>query len=336
MLLCQDGSPWIMSCSGLQHLANPLPTTSAMGNHTCPTRWLGLRKIACMVSVTAMLLCQASARIGKLSSQAPSTSPVSGCMATLPDPAAAGWRLAWEDEFDGPELNATTWNVRHNESHCCPQEPQLYLQENVQVMDGFLRLTTQRQAARGPRGLQFNWTSGWVDTKGHVAFQQGRWDVRARLPAWNATGAWPAHWLLPEPSDVCWPTGGEIDILEAWMEPWVPATTGTLRWGTTCGNNEQVLPGGLYPPNPLNTSIQFNAGWHTFTVVWNASALTFAVDNCVYHVQDHPDAMGVLQYPMYFIADTAISYWWNPGASAVYPAVHDIDSVRVWQPPTSA
>jgi beta-glucanase (GH16 family) len=63
------------------------------------------------------------------------------------------------------------------------------------------------------RGELFHFTSGWLDTQAAAAFQYGRFEVSAKLPAQSATGVWPAHWLMPQ-SDQCWPTGGEIDIME--------------------------------------------------------------------------------------------------------------------------
>ncbi len=30
----------------------------------------------------------------------------------------AGWRLVWHDEFDGPSVNASNWNVYANVSEC--------------------------------------------------------------------------------------------------------------------------------------------------------------------------------------------------------------------------
>ena len=75
----------------------------------------------------------------------------------------------------------------------------------------------------------------------------GKFEVRAKLPSPAATGAWPAHWLMPE-SDQCWPMGGEIDIMEATASP-SPLTNsvyhvvGSYRWGTECSEDKQILPG---------------------------------------------------------------------------------------------
>jgi beta-glucanase (GH16 family) len=112
----------------------------------------------------------------------------------LPDDA---WVLTWGDDFTGPGLNLTNWTPRNNESHCEPCEPELYLASNVAVANGTLVLTTKRDSVMGPDGLLYNFSSGWVDTQNKFAQQYGRWAVSAKLPPQNATGAWPAHWLMP-------------------------------------------------------------------------------------------------------------------------------------------
>lgn len=40
-------------------------------------------------------------------------------------------RLTLFEDFTGSTLNTTRWNVRNNESHCCPAEPELYLADEV-------------------------------------------------------------------------------------------------------------------------------------------------------------------------------------------------------------
>lgn len=54
------------------------------------------------------------------------------------------------------------------------------------------------------------YTSGWVDTQSKWSQVLGKWEIRAKLPF--GQGMWPAHWLMPD-YNVCWPMGGEIDIM---------------------------------------------------------------------------------------------------------------------------
>ena len=57
--------------------------------------------------------------------------------------------------------------------------------------------------AIGPGGRVFNFTSGWIDTHGTFAQLGGLFEVRAQLPAQNASGAWPAFWTLPANASAC-------------------------------------------------------------------------------------------------------------------------------------
>jgi len=128
--------------------------------------------------------------------------------ALRPRDPPGSWVLTMSDDFNAPTLNTSLWNVRNNESHCAPCEAELYVAGRVTVANGSLVITTQRDHVLGPGGALYNWTSGWVDTKGKFEQLQGLWEARVRLPGQNATGAWPAFWTLPN-STQCWPTGGE-------------------------------------------------------------------------------------------------------------------------------
>ncbi len=57
------------------------------------------------------------------------------------------WELAWQEDFRGTKLNTSVWTVKHNQSHCCPEELQLYLEDDVYLANGTLVLRTQRRNA---------------------------------------------------------------------------------------------------------------------------------------------------------------------------------------------
>jgi len=85
--------------------------------------------------------------------------------------------------------------------------------------------TSARKAMYGSK--QYNFMSGWVSCNWGQAM--GRFEARIKLPQ-PARYVWPAFWLLPlsnpdgrydssssrrASENRCWPTGGEIDILES-------------------------------------------------------------------------------------------------------------------------
>ena len=73
-------------------------------------------------SALAMLQLTITASGSFLAAAAGSTPP--------PPPAGGPWRLAWAEEFDGTELNASRWNVYSNGTHG-DLEQQLYVSDAV-------------------------------------------------------------------------------------------------------------------------------------------------------------------------------------------------------------
>lgn len=80
----------------------------------------------------ASLSDPASAWLAAADTNLPSTAPTT----TPPVPQQQqqqqqSLRLTLFEDFTGSTLNTTRWNVRNNESHCCPAEPELYLADEV-------------------------------------------------------------------------------------------------------------------------------------------------------------------------------------------------------------
>ena len=196
-----------------------------------------------------------------------------------------------------------------------PTELELYMAEDCIVENGFLRLRTRwnptfcknvsgascpasKQGAPGAR--LYNYTSCWVDSKSHVFQQYGRFEVRARLPDPRSYGVWPAHWLMPEPEastppNVCWPVGGEIDIMESLGRSKGTRNNGTVfgtyHWAKQCGEDLRSGLNGVYPPVGA-PAIDYSADFHTYAIEWNASSIVWFVDNRSYwerHNGDRPD-----------------------------------------------
>eukprot|EP01006_Ploeotia_vitrea_P045785 TRINITY_DN66969_c12_g3_i3.p1 TRINITY_DN66969_c12_g3~~TRINITY_DN66969_c12_g3_i3.p1 ORF type:complete len:278 (+),score=19.77 TRINITY_DN66969_c12_g3_i3:21-854(+) len=245
-----------------------------------------------------------------------------------------GWYLEWEEDFLGHNLNSSRWNVRHNKTHCCPAERELYLKDMVEVRDGTLVLHTKHVSPPiygGHPPKDFHYVSGWIDSEEKWYRQFGRFEVRARLPSQNASCVWPAHWLLPNPStahpkDVCWPVGGEIDIMEQVANPLFSGKAyGSYHWGKKCG--EDLHPGfdSAYPPRKLHKHVDFQ-DWHVFAVEWNATAIMYMVDGYHYYTWDKED---IPQDPMYIILNTSVApiLLINPDS---YPVEHHIDWVKYY------
>mmetsp|Transcript_4376 Transcript_4376/g.7189 ORF Transcript_4376/g.7189 Transcript_4376/m.7189 type:complete len:278 (-) Transcript_4376:1012-1845(-) len=244
------------------------------------------------------------------------------------------YNVVFFDDFDGTEINSTCWTISNNTKHCSPCELSLYLERNVVVSGGYLTINTLNETVTGgPENEVFHYTSGWVHAKDKVSHYLGKFEVRAKLPAQSATGSWPAHWLMPQ-SDQCWPTGGEIDIMEATSNPFDYHVFGSYRWGTNCTEDKQILPGAAYPPHDSETSVpDWSADFHVFAVEWTETNLIFSVDGVAYEEKTAEEVI-MPTFPMYMILDTAVSWYMPPGPNAVYPSTHVIDWVRISQIPS--
>lgn len=227
--------------------------------------------------------------------------------------APPGWRLTFADEFDGISLNTSLWRVRSNESHCCGPfggngELQLYLPDEVSVSGGALHLRTRRRGATDPSGRRWNFTSGWIDTKGRWAQKYGRFETNASLPPRAATGVWPAFWLMPD-SEQCWPTGGEIDVFEFNGNYVEDAVFGSYHWGFNCSADKAPIPGRSY--RPTGAPSDWQRGWHVYAVEWSPTSLDFFVDG-VHYFSRTASEVALPTAPMYLIFDQAVDSWLFP------------------------
>lgn len=225
---------------------------------------------------------------------------------TDPDPAPAGpdflpvgkgWQLAWSDEFDGTELDRTKWAPEESCWGGGNQERQCYTDrtDNIQVVNGLLRLIAQEETFTGPEfPPEFNqsstatqpYTSGKVRTRGLADWTYGRVSARMKLPA--GQGTWPAFWMLPTENHYGnWPLSGEIDVMEAvnlgancddCSGAFEDRVYGTLHFGDPFPDNKQfgdrtILPNGALPQD----------GYHVYSVEWGEGQFDWYVDDVHYH-----------------------------------------------------
>ena len=264
----------------------------------------------------------------------------------------SSWEIVFVEDFDGDVLNTSRWSVRHNMTHG-PAERQLYVSSAVTVSGGALRLKTRHEehGVMSADGTIYNFSSGWVDSRGKLFHSFGRVEVRAQLPspAAGAEGkwseAWPAHWLMPEPStshppDVCWPVGGEIDIMEGFhprggSNSHEYSVYNTYHWAVDCNQDLWNSTNGKFPPlNDTSTKLDFT-GWHTYAVEWSTAALHWYVDDRLVYSRfaGDPPSLFIPSDPFYVILNTALTPWTqslDPG----FPVEHVVDSV-VWCKPVN-
>jgi beta-glucanase (GH16 family) len=262
----------------------------------------------------------------------------------------ASWKLTWSDEFHQDALNLSKWKVQHNFTHCYPPDPcsehQLYLKEAVRVSEGRLTITTARDTVVGPKGQSKPFTSGWIDTKTTFAQQYGKFAANCSLPSSASLGIWPAFWLLPE--ELCWPTGGEIDIFEFGGNVFEDDIFGSYHYGNVCGKDLYPVPGkGYHPPsknehhhknktnyknehhmNNNKNNVDWQMEWHVYSVIWTTEALTFYVDDVLYFTRQN---VTLPPTGMYVILNQAVGGVLSAPKGGTYPSELQVEWVRVFE-----
>ena len=231
-----------------------------------------------------------------------------------------GWEVMFRDDFNGNALNTSNWNIVTTQGDSRVRNA-CGTASNVQVSNGTLILSSKREK---PEGCKFNYTTGAV-TSIDKAFWQAddvRVCVRAVLPGKKGKGAgtWPAHWLLPN-NNKCWPTNGEIDIME--MINGDGVLHGTYHWSPSkCGADSSC---------GSHTNVEtYNTEMHEYATQYNTSFMSFQLDGKTYF-RSKPNDPELFAVPYYALLQTALGGPW-PGPvnkETEFPLYHVIDSIIV-------
>ena len=121
--------------------------------------------------------------------------------------ATEKWLLAWEDNFQAGELNKKFWQkvprgTADWNNYMTDDEACYDFRDGKLILRGLVNSTLETDTAA--------YLTGGVYGKDLKSFTDGRIEICAKVD--EATGAWPAIWMLPQ--GVQWPLGGEIDIME--------------------------------------------------------------------------------------------------------------------------
>jgi beta-glucanase (GH16 family) len=224
-----------------------------------------------------------------------------------------GWKLTFQDEFDGAKLDLSKWNPQDPWGRVRNRELQAYVQDAFAVYDGILHIKAEERAADYD-GATRQYTSGMMTTYRKFAQKYGWFEIRCRVPKGN--GLWPAFWMLPEP--LGWPP--EIDVLESLGEDTGVAYftnhfTGPDGRHASKGSGKVAMP-------------DLSADFHTYAVEWTPEAIVWYFDG----VEKFRSDQGVPQQPMYLLVNLAIGGSWPapPDETTVWPASFDVDYVRAY------
>lgn len=243
------------------------------------------------------------------------------------------WKLIWQDEFSGKNLNKSKWNVltRETSKHT---ELQYYIPEEVYTKNGNLVIRSSKR----DYGSQ-HYTSGRLDTKDKLAITYGRFEIRGKLPV--GQGMWPAYWLYPQNRDWAMEyvmteavaNGKESSIPE--LRPWYTE----IDIMEFLGHQPKVFYGTFhyytFKGEKKSSSIKYDADFsfaddfHLFVLEWEADAIRWYIDGKLLYTAK----VGIPHTPHFLILNTAVGGSWpgNPDSSTIFPQYHDIDYVRVYQ-----
>eukprot|EP00035_Acanthoeca_spectabilis_P018892 m.406613 g.406613 ORF g.406613 m.406613 type:complete len:269 (+) comp16795_c5_seq18:7935-8741(+) len=244
-----------------------------------------------------------------------------------------GYQVVWRDEFTGPTLNKSSWTTDFQGNDSRVRDSQ-GTAENVYIEDGHLVLRSQRQAMNG-----YEFTSGAVQTQGlHSWKGPARACVSAALPGGGGgNGIWPAHWMMPDDKS-CWPSHGEIDIMEMVNGDGILHSTYHWQPNGWCGDKP-------FPHPSVSAEITIGPDWataqHEYAVEYGPDHIHYALDGVVFETittanqsSKNKDHVMFFDTPYYMILNTAVGGPWPKPVdkTTILPTYHKIDYVRIAQP----
>jgi beta-glucanase (GH16 family) len=178
------------------------------------------------------------------------------------------WHCTFDDEFSKRRLDTTKWTAMDSATTRFEAGIECDTPDNVNLNGRSLVLeaTRHRTASSCGREPDNRYRSGMVTTLHTFSQTGGRFEIRAKLP--KGIGMHPAFWMLPvNPSGGSDYEYGEIDVMEGYGA-YLDTISPHLHYVTT--------------PDPMGgvncTVTGSTTGWHTYTVVWTSTSMSFVYD----------------------------------------------------------
>jgi beta-glucanase (GH16 family) len=279
---------------------------------------------ASLVAITGLIVLDQSQAIpvaldASVTSHAAATrnAPLAhGGSTAVPDPTTTP---TFSSNFSGSSLNTSIWGTCYpwfsDPATGCQNfgnsdELEWYMPSQDQLSGGDLDLVAQPEATAGytssGAAKTYSCRSGMVTTYPGFNFKYGIVQVVANIPL--SYGLWSGVWLLP--TNESWPP--EIDMQETWGQP-DAATAYTFHYASG-GNDEQIQA----------VAASALSGWHTFTLDWTPTSLTYWVDGTEV-LTTSTDVPSQSMYLLLNLADYAMTS--TQGCSGTM----QIQSVKIWE-----
>jgi beta-glucanase (GH16 family) len=237
--------------------------------------------------------------------QRPAQNPISQIQYT---PESLGYKLFWEDRFDGNKLDGTKWSVRG----IGPRALGYVSAQAVKVEDGYLKLYAIK---KGDSIL-----ISAIGTQGHFMTKYGYFECRAQLQ--KSTGVWAAFWIQStdiskgeDPSIY----GAEIDIMEFFKKLGTDIVSHNVHWAY--GPHQQTTHG-------MQSYLKgVSEGFHNFAVEWLPDKYIFYIDGYKFYEV----TKGISNIEEYMILSMELPSDKNDIRNAIFPDVFVVDHVKVFK-----
>ena len=276
------------------------------------------------------------------------------------------YRLVFEDDFDGPELDPEKWNtgLLWGPYVTINDEEQMYVDTLAAHTDsaydpfqftgeGTMKIVAtplgdgvELPARPGPEDpvwntLDYNYNEDWDASKvdylsGIITsydafrFAHGYAEIRAKVP--TGPGLWPAFWLLPSQYVDIVP---EIDVMEHLGQN----ANEVYHTYHFFDRSDPAVWAARRTPTFETVGPDFSKAFHTYGVAWEPGQLIYYVDGKeVRRVRDGDpttsgDEIVLPRQAMHLIANVAVGGTWPgaPTAATPFPAEYEIDWIRAWK-----
>jgi beta-glucanase (GH16 family) len=238
-----------------------------------------------------------------------------------------GYRLVWEDNFDGDRLDPSKWTPETSLRRGHPTTT-----DAITVKDGMLSIATYSEGGKH--------CTGFLTTKGKFETTYGYFEAKIRFR--SSPGQWGAFWLhsptIGRPIGDPAKAGTEIDIVEHRARDQRGNDVSNLlamnlHWdGYKPKIHQHVGQSIPLPPGPAS----LQGHWHTYALLWTTQTYRFYLDG---KEQWHTDKAVSRRSQFLLLTCEIEDRSWagnipdgGYGSREKSQTRMDVDWVRVWQP----
>jgi beta-glucanase (GH16 family) len=244
-------------------------------------------------------------------------------------PVPGEWVQTLDENFDGPAIDQTTWNVYgpnywDRKTH--------WSKDNLLLGGGVVKFHFEKKPGHhndDPRQKRTDYVCGFLETYGKWVQRYGYFEARLKLP--TVPGLWPTFWLMPDrglsvgPHDHRQDTangGMEFDIMEH-LTRWGPHRYNiALHWDGYGESHKALGSASNYVPADKE-------GFITSGLLWTPGSAVFYGNGRELWRWEDPRVANVAAG---IIIEITTGGWDNNAVDdAQLPADYLIDYVRVWQ-----